>query len=932
MKRAFLIFMALISMVSAPSSVCAVSVDSATQPERLEVSSVLSGETMETTYTDYLNGAQKGSAGTTALQWIPEKKEITAGETLAFELEVPEAAGYHLTLTYQSLKSQDAAFCLLVDGEAPFSEAKNLLFPSIWRNAENSPRTDQNGNQYAPDQELYEGTVSRPALDTLGRYEHPYLFFFTSGTHQIQLQMTQGALRLKALTFSIPDSPGAYEKPEASGAVGNPVVIEGEWADIKTKQSLIPLSDSASAAVSPQDAQAKQLNYIGGTGWSEPGAALTWNFTVPETGYYTLGFHFRQNENLGGSSFRRLEIDGKLPFSEADRIRFAYGASWQYMTWGGEDGELYRIFLEAGEHTLTLTATAGPVAEVYTLKRQLTADMGNLYVDITMLVGETVDRNRSYELFRQIPQFNERLDAIISSLELVIQQLKSIQKIKTGTNVSTLEAALQTVRTMRAKPYSAHRYKSDYYDAYTNLSALMGSMTSMPLELDRIVLADNADEVALFPSFVEKLLFSAKRFITTFVEDYRSFQGEEGQDGGVKIWIMQGRDQAQALNMIVQDGFTRDTGIPVQIELVNATLIQAMLSGSGPDCLLQMSRTEPVNLAMREALVDLSQFGDLDEVLARFTDGAQLPYRYNGGLYALPDTQSFFVMFLRTDILKALGIEQPETWDDFLNAAMLLQRQNLQVSMPSITDSGISNTGVGNMSLYPTLLVQNGLPLYREDLSGTLLDQTAQTQVFSDWIKWYTRYKLPVVTDFFNRFRIGSAPIGIASFGLYTQLKTAAPEIADRWIAAPIPGTVQADGSVNRASAASGSGCAITKLAKSKENAWAFLKWWTSAGTQLKYSEKLESLLGPTGRVMSANTQAVASMDWDASMLAVLQEAQTTVTEIPEVPGGYYTARGIYQAYWGVIEQGAEPADQLSKWSAIVNREITRKTQEYANR
>lgn len=80
----------------------------------------------------------------------------------------------------------------------------------------------------------------------------------------------------------------------------------------------------------------------------------------------------------------------------------------------------------------------------------------------------------------------------------------------------------------------------------------------------------------------------------------------------------------------------------------------------------------------------------------------------------------------------------------------------------------------------------------------------------------------------------------------------------------------------------------------------------------------------------TSNLEALASMDWDADMKQLLSTVQAGVKEIPEVPGGYYTARGIDQAYWAVVEQGETPINALTKWCDAINREIQRKTAEYA--
>ena len=111
------------------------------------------------------------------------------------------------------------------------------------------------------------------------------------------------------------------------------------------------------------------------------------------------------------------------------------------------------------------------------------------------------------------------------------------------------------------------------------------------------------------------------------------------------------QDQAAALNSLIEDSFTPNekyyyngNPIRVQVEIVNASLINGILAGNYPDMSLQMARTEPVNLGIRGALADLTQFEDFDQVIERFQDGATVPYTYKDATYALPDTQNFMLM------------------------------------------------------------------------------------------------------------------------------------------------------------------------------------------------------------------------------------------------------------------------------------------------
>ena len=858
---------------------------------------------------------------------------LTAGSVYTSEISVTDNGMYEFALSYTSDSAQDIVLKLSVDEKYPFDGAERLRFPCYWVN-ENDDWASESGDQYTPEQVIYGGTVESFAKDYSGESEFPYSFELAAGKHTVSLSVIQGSLALNGFSLIPAQSAEKYTRPEEKDLYSDcdPIIIEGENATVKNSRYLIPLSDAASILVHPSDVKNRKLNYIGGSNWSQPGQEIVWSFNAPADGYYCIGFEYRQSQAIGSATFRSMKIDGRAPFSESGRVRFNYTDTWDYMTYSDAEGVPYYIYLTKGAHTLSLESTVGALAQSYSSLKNVTAMMGDLYVEITKVVGESVDMYRSYELFNQVPDFNKRLSEITEKLAVVTQDMMALQNDSISSNVSVINDAVNVVKRMIDNPYTAHRYISEFYDAYSNLSAVMTDMTATPLDIDRIVLSGvKAPYGKEKISFVRRLKHSVERFAITFVGDYNTLSSDAAEGEALTIWINWGRDQAEAFNNILQDDFVKKSGIPVNVSVVNATLIQAIISGKGPDCLIQMARTEPVNLAMRGALRDLTEFSDYEEIAERFNENAELPYKYNGGVYALPLTQEFFVTFMRTDILGRLGIETPQTWQDFINAATVLQRNNLQAVIPytALSDSGAVNTGVGGLNLFSTFLIQNGLSLYNEKGDACALSETPQIQTFVGWTDLYTKYKFQEITNFFNRFRLGSAPLGISTYTLYTQLKAAAPEIDGRWEIAMLPGTVGEDGSVDHSSAGWGTACSITKLSKQPEKAWKFLKWWTSAETQLKYSNMLESVLGPLGRVATANKDAFARMDWDAKMYSVLAEQSRQTVEIPEVPGGYYTARGIDQAFWNVTEAGKNPTEMIKKWSGVINTEISRKLNEY---
>ena len=346
-----------------------------------------------------------------------------------------------------------------------------------------------------------------------------------------------------------------------------------------------------------------------------------------------------------------------------------------------------------------------------------------------------------------------------------------------------------------------------------------------------------------------------------------------------------------------------------------------------------MARTEPVNLAMRGVLYDISKFDDYDKVVKRFQPTATLPYEYEGGCYALPDTQSFYLMYYRTDIFEQLGLSVPATWEEFINCAITVQRNKMQVWLPytQITAAATVNTGIGGLSIFPTLMAQNRLSLYNSELNACSLNTPEAISVFNQWTDFYTEYKIPKEASFYNRFRVGTMPLGIEIYTLYQTLASAAPEIKDRWKIAPLPGVAEDDGSICNLSTGAGTADVIIAGTGKEKQAWEFLKWWTSKEIQLSFSENLESVLGAVGRVETANVEALSGMSWSTSDRNIILSQWNNVEEVREIPGSYYLTRALDQAFWNVTNGASSSKDALLEWSMVADNEIKRKIAEYSS-
>lgn len=152
----------------------------------------------------------------------------------------------------------------------------------------------------------------------------------------------------------------------------------------------------------PYDVYTIKMNAIGGENWRFPAQWIEWDFTVPEAGLYKLAIRCRNDYMDGAESNRRIYIDGEIPFRELDDVTFPYSLDWQVVIPGGE--EPYLIYLEAGEHTLRLENTVGPLTEIIRQLDETVYALNTIYRKIVMITGTLPDANRDYRLHKVIPE------------------------------------------------------------------------------------------------------------------------------------------------------------------------------------------------------------------------------------------------------------------------------------------------------------------------------------------------------------------------------------------------------------------------------------------------------------------------------------------------------------------------------------------------
>lgn len=879
--------------------------------------------------------------GVEALVWP------SASGYVEFPVTITQEGVYNMEFMYYALASaaNDIEISILIDGEAPYATAERVILPKVWVDNEKGYLVDENGefvldeegnrqfkrdthdNQIRPTLVEYLAWQTNSAKDTDGLFNDPLRFFFTKGDHVITIKSEKARLALSQIRLynedEVPETDDVDTVTTDESVAGATkdvfITLEGEKADFKSDITLYATYNRSTYLTSPSDPIKMIYNTIGQANWKSAGQSVTWNFTMEEAGWVKIGIRAKQDQMRGLYSNRRLYIDGVVPCTDAEQIKFYYNTEWDCVSPTDENGNVLYFWLEAGDHSIELEAIPGEIGEIMRQLDDIVYYLNSYYRQILQITGPSPDEYNTYSIHKQIP-------SILGDYQKYADELRNLKKEievlagTEGTEAVSLETMADLLDRCIKKPDEIPTCLTQLKDNITSLAQWMSDYRSQYLEVDMIeIVSADKDFSPIKENFFKSLMFSVESFIGSFFADY-NILSDENEDA-LNVWVSLGRDQAQIVKELVDSYFVPETGIEVSINLVQGGILEATLAGKGPDVALFIGGDFPIQLAARECLVDISKFEDYDEITNRFSDNIMTLYTYNdgekAGVYGLPISQGVSMMFLRTDVLGSFGFERgPQTWDELIEMLPTLQR---------------SYMGVGfNFGTFDTFMVQRGMTYYNENLTKTRFTEQPAVEAFEMWTKFYTTYSFQQSFDQFTRFRTGEYPIVITGYTFYNQLYMAAPEIRGLWKFDLMPGTLQEDGTINRSTTSGSSGGIIfSKLTEEQQaDAWELLKWFTSAEIQAEYGRSIEALLGPLGRFDTANQEALAQLAWSQSELDLILTQMNNTVEIDIIPSTYIVGRNITNAFRDTVNLNKNPRDTLAWYNKDINDEILRKYEE----
>ena len=650
---------------------------------------------------------------------------LQPGDKVTFQAAIDQAGPYSLYFDLAATESfiNPPEGQLLIDGEFPSLDARRIVFPIYYKNSQDTFPIDRYGNDALIRQERLIRWSQVPIRDANLSQAYPWQFYLTEGEHDFEFMLTEehmllGSIYLAAFT-EYPDYSQYLMANQAPDATGVFIELEAEFPSFKNDTSIRPVS-YRNMQVTPYETYRLLLNTLGGDSWERSGSTAYYEFNVPQDGMYLITLRVLQNTRDNFTVFRKFTLNDKVLFDQLNQVGFSYTSDWTNITLGGD--EPFKVYLTAGTNVLGIEATNSPYYTAIENIKRVLIDINTLALEVKKLTGNQVDINKEWEISEYIPDIRDRLIAIADDLIADRDLLLAINQSGGSQEVLTYQMAIDNIMLLADEPDKIpsrlNRFSEGPGSAAQLLGNLLPSLQNQPLALDKIFIhsPDSMPQPVKIPFFTA-LIDGLKRFIDSFRPNpYQSIGASEDE---IEVWVNRPRQYVDLLQTMADETFSRETGINVKFSIMpnEGKLVLANAAGIQPDVALGVSTNVPYELAIRNALKDLRSYDDFDSYIRIYSPGALLSYIINDSVYAIPETQDFWVTYYRQDIMQSLGIPIPDTWDEVIEILPELQRYGMNYNTPLSSGSGTK----GYLITAPYLF-NYGAQLYSPDGFATGLE------------------------------------------------------------------------------------------------------------------------------------------------------------------------------------------------------------------
>jgi len=878
-------------------------------------------------YVNFLNSHNR-LVGSTPLfkDVISGDSTVAGGDYVVFNVTVPNDGLYYFSLDYELPYNSfnDFTVSVLINGEVQFVEATSINIPIFWRDETKNFPTNRFGDEVVPPQIQVSGIHNIFLFDAMFTSATPLLFFLEAGDNEILIRNdTTRVLWLGDLhVFSQQNLP-SYSSTGGSSYNGFITVNATHYT--KTNSPFVQLEGRRNPALLPFHPVDRLINIVN---LAQVGNEVFFEVDIPFDGYFGITINATPETN-DFPSFITLRINGEIPFYEVKdfELQPRRDGSFSNYTFQSQSGEPFMFFLTAGIHELSIRTELAPVSQELSDLRLLIDHLNHLGLEVRRITGREVDPHRTWRLSRYIPGIADYLDAYDTILRNMVFQLNEFSPH--GGNVSMsnqLITAISLLETLRENPDEMPSLISVLNGVEASILQMVGialdSLVDVGLSINNIYIGRVYDLPRERAAFHQTFWAGVQNLWATYTSDRFVVRN---RDEALNVWVNYSYLHVDILQRLVDTQFTPQTGIEVNLSVMPDVnrLIMARAAGTNPDVALGVPAWMPFEMGARGALYDLTSFDDFWYFMGNLVPGAMIPYIFNDGVFAIPETVGFAATVYRTDILYPMNLTAPDTWEDVAAMQSELQRFDMSFFKPIAS-------GVGYKWFFQTspLIYQYGGRLFNPDGLSTAINEPNAVQAITFLGDLFTTFALDEqVPAFFNAFRFGQNPVGIIDPAAYMLLLTSAPELLGQWDLAPFPGIMQENGDIYRWFIANGMGSLIFDDTNMADDAWQFLKWYLSAETQTDFAFSLFSNFNILW--LSSNIEALHNSPIEDGHRQIILDSMQWLRDVPRSPGQYMLERRLSDIWNEMVFQGVPAQMSIDMGVIDINREFRRKMVEF---
>jgi multiple sugar transport system substrate-binding protein len=246
-----------------------------------------------------------------------------------------------------------------------------------------------------------------------------------------------------------------------------------------------------------------------------------------------------------------------------------------------------------------------------------------------------------------------------------------------------------------------------------------------------------------------------------------------GIEGVVDLW----NEQNPEIQVQVQTGPNGNSG-------TYQNFFNQLEAGNPPD-LGQIEFDALPNFRVQDGLVDIADCAGVSDAQSEFVDWTwtQVSLGEEGAVYAIPQDTGPMAMFYREDLFAENGIDLPETWDEFTEAA------------EQVREAGgyITNFSTGDVNQFAGFVWQADGSWFSTEGDEWQVDLTsdASVQVADYWNDLIERDLVSThpgwTSEWDNAYNSGQAWTWISAVWGANSIMSGAPDTEGSWRVAPMP-------------------------------------------------------------------------------------------------------------------------------------------------